>query len=84
MMEKKPSESTRYRHEVCEKWLRDKTHIDLVLESLSLANFDPELYEEYEAKVIALYNKKTGKQLQKKKKRKLDQVLSFLSNKINA
>lgn len=74
----------RYRHEVCEKWLRDKTSVEEVLESLSLANFDPELYAEHEAEVIALYNSKTGKQLMKKKKRKLDQVLSFLSNKIKA
>jgi len=68
----------RYRHEVCEKWLGDKTHIEEVLENLSLANFDPEFYAEYESEVISLYNKKHNTSISKKKKRKLDQVIQFL------
>ena len=68
----------RYRHEVCEKWLAERTPMDEVLQNLSLANFDPEFYKEYESDVIKLYNGQTGKSLQLKKKRKLDQVLSFL------
>lgn len=71
----------RYRHEVCEKWLREKTHIEKVLEGLSLANFDPEFYKEYEADVLAIYNQQSGKNLQLKKKRKLDAVLRFLGAK---
>lgn len=68
----------RYRHEVCEKWLKEGTHIETVLQDLSLANFDPEFYAEYEQDVIDIYNKQSGKSLTLKKKRKLDQVLSFL------
>ncbi len=68
----------RYRHEVCEKWLRDQVSIEEVLQNLSLANFDPEFYSEYEADVLALYNQKSGKQLKLRKKRRLDSVLSFL------
>ncbi len=68
----------RYRHEVCEKWLRDKTPIETVLQNLSLANFDPEFYKEYEAEVISIYNKQSGKNLSLKKKRNLNSVFSFL------
>ena len=68
----------RYRHEVCEKWLRDQVSIEEVLQNLSLANFDPEFYEEYEGKVLALYHQKSGKQLVLKQKRRLDSVLRFL------
>ena len=71
----------RYRHEVCEKWLKNKTHIEEVLQNLSLANFDPEFYKSYEQKVIDFYNQQSGSSLKLKKKRKLDQVLSFLSSK---
>jgi len=68
----------RYRHEVCEKWLAEKTSISKVLQDLSLANFDPEFYKEYEQDLVDLYNQQTGENIQLKKKRKLDQVLSFL------
>ena len=68
----------RFRHEVCEKWIKEKTHIDEVLQNLSLANFDPEFYEEYEGALLKHYNSQTGKNLSLKKKRKLDQVLTFL------
>jgi len=71
----------RYRHEVCEKWLKEQTHIEEVLQNLSLANFDPEFYKEYESELISVYNKQTGKQLKLKKKRSLDQVISFLTGK---
>lgn len=68
----------RFRHEVCEKWIKDKTKIDQVLQDLSLANFDPEFYEQYEGLLLKKYNDQTGKNLTLKKKRKLDQVLKFL------
>jgi hypothetical protein len=73
----------RYRHEVCEKWLQNKTHVEDVLQNLSLANFDPEFYKSYEQQVIDIYNKQSGSALSLKKKRRLDQVLSFLSSKSN-
>ena len=68
----------RYRHEVCEKWLGDKTPIEDVLRNLSLANFDPEFYDEYEPEIIKLYNQKEGTNINLKNKRGLDRVLSFL------
>jgi 3-phenylpropionate/trans-cinnamate dioxygenase ferredoxin reductase component len=68
----------RYRHEVCERWIRDKTDIKDVLQHLGLANFDPEFYKEYEATIVEVFNKKTGNNLQLRTKRGLNAVLQFL------
>jgi NADPH-dependent 2,4-dienoyl-CoA reductase/sulfur reductase-like enzyme len=68
----------RFRHEVCEKWIRNGTHIEDVLQNLSLANFDPEFYSEYEDDIIKQYNHISGGSLVADKKRNLNQVLSFL------
>lgn len=68
----------RYRHEVCEKWLSDRTPIEEVLTHLGLANFDPEFYNTYEAELLAHYNAQTGRQLTLKTQRGLDKVLQFL------
>lgn len=68
----------RYRQEVCEKWITQQTHIEEVLQNLGIANFDPEFYKEYEADVIKLYNKQTGKNLTLKQKRGLAGALRFL------
>lgn len=68
----------RYRHEVCEKWIKNKTHIEEVLQNLGLANFDPEFYKQYENEVIGLYNRESGKNLELKQKRGLNRVLAFL------
>ena len=74
----------RYRHEVCEKWLADKTHIEEVLPQLALANFDPEFYDSYEEEIINLYNQKYEKSISLQSKRGLDSVISFLKSKIRA
>jgi len=70
----------RYRHEVCEKWIKEKTHIEHVLQNLGMANFDPEFYKQYEADIVNEYNTKTGQNLTLKKKRGLKNVLSFLKS----
>jgi len=69
----------RYRHEVCEKWIKEETHIEEVLQNLGLANFDPEFYKQYERDIVDMYNKTTGSALQLKSKRGLAKVLSFLN-----
>ena len=69
----------RYRHEVCEKWIAEKTPIEQVLKNLKIANFDPEFYEEYEGELIHIYNQQTGKNLQSKQKRGLKGALAFLN-----
>jgi len=70
----------RYRHEVCEKWIKEKTHVETVLQDLSMANFDPEFYKEYEADIISQYNAENGSNLKLKKKRGLSAVFSFLQS----
>lgn len=46
----------RYRHDVCDEWLRDERPLRFVLENLGVANFDPEFYRQHEADLIAIYN----------------------------
>ncbi len=41
----------RYRHEVCEKWIREKIPVKQVAASLSEANFDPEFYPQFEKEI---------------------------------
>ncbi|MEM1357221.1 MAG: FAD/NAD(P)-binding oxidoreductase [Bacteroidota bacterium] len=68
----------RYRHEICEKWIKDGKHVEEVLQELGMANFDPEFYEEYEQDVVDLYNQQTGQNLQLKQKRGLTAALQYL------
>ena len=70
----------RYRQVVCEKWIREKTHIEHVLQHLGMANFDPEFFSEYETAVIDVYNKNTGKNIVLKTKRGLNPVLKFVNS----
>jgi NAD(P)H-nitrite reductase large subunit len=71
----------RYRQEVCEKWILEKTSVENVLQHLGLANFDPEFYKEYEADVVALYNQQFDANLKLQQKRGLTAALRFLKNK---
>lgn len=70
----------RFRHEVCEKWLKEKTNVDVVLQDLAIANFDPEFYKSYEPEVLKIYNQKSGKNLTPKKKRGWTQAFKFLQS----
>ncbi|MCB0580881.1 MAG: FAD-dependent oxidoreductase [Phaeodactylibacter sp.] len=70
----------RYRHEVCEKWIREQTHIEEVLPNLGIANFDPEFYDEYDEQLVRLYNRQSGRGLKLKKRRGLAGALRFLKS----
>ena len=70
----------RYRHEVCEKWIKEKTNIEEVLQNLSLANFDPEMYKQYEGEVLEKYKQISGNNLVSKKKSKWNLVHQFLNS----
>ncbi len=74
----------RYRHEVCESWLKQKTHIEDVLGNLALANFDPEFFKSYEEDVIQMYNKRENKEIRSKQKRGLNAALNFLRKTIKS
>ncbi|MEM8968711.1 MAG: FAD-dependent oxidoreductase [Bacteroidota bacterium] len=41
----------RFRHHVCDRWLREKRSIEYVLEHLEEANFDPEFYQKHEDEI---------------------------------
>ncbi|MTI32054.1 NAD(P)/FAD-dependent oxidoreductase [Xanthovirga aplysinae] len=47
----------RYRHEVCERWIKEKRKIGFVMENLSEANFDPEFFDRYEKTIAETFNK---------------------------
>ena len=68
----------RYRHEVCEKWIKEKTHIEEVLANLSLANFDPEFYTVYEPELVRMYNLETGSNILSSGSRKPNDALKFI------
>lgn len=41
----------RYRHKVCEKWIKEEKTLDYVLDNLQEANFDPEFYDKFEQEI---------------------------------
>ena len=53
----------RLRHELFDKWLKEKASIDEVMQNLKMANFDPELFKTYESEIIQQFNQKTGKNI---------------------
>ncbi|PSR55589.1 FAD-dependent oxidoreductase [Adhaeribacter arboris] len=65
----------RYRHEVCERWIRNNTPIQEVLKNLREANFDPEFYKRYEPELLRQYNQLYP--AQKESTNKLKQVFGF-------
>lgn len=68
----------RYRQEVCERWIREQTNIETVLQHLGLANFDPEFYREYEMNTVQTYNRQFQKNIAVKTRRNLNAVTRFL------
>ena len=42
----------RFRHEVCDYWLKEKKDVQYVMEHLEEANFDPEFYQKHEDEII--------------------------------
>lgn len=69
----------RYRHELCERWIADGRSLSYVLENLGAANFDPELYRQYEGELVALYNRRYPEQpVQLRRRRGLKGFLELL------
>ena len=46
----------RFRHEVCDTWLREQRDLPYVIEHLKAANFDPEFFQSFEGEILRLYN----------------------------
>ena len=74
----------RYRHEVCERWIKEETHVETVLQNLGLANFDPEFFDQYEAYLVQTYNQAYGGTVLLRQKRSLTAALRFLKQKMTA
>ena len=47
----------RFKHVVCERWIKERADVTYVIEHLKEANFDPEFYRTYEAEIISEFNK---------------------------
>lgn len=69
---------TRFRHEVCEKWIVDKSPIQEVLSNFAMANFDPEFYKKYHREICKAFEKKSGEKIKSLKKRNWNQVFEFI------
>ncbi len=70
----------RFRHEVCEKWIRQTTPMPEVIQNLRLANFDPEFSKKFEKELAEQFREQTGQSVSLQTKRKWNQVLSFLKS----
>lgn len=46
----------RFKHAVCERWIKERADISYVMEHLREANFDPEFYRQYEDEVRQAFN----------------------------
>jgi len=69
----------RYRHEVCDRWIRDRFSIEQVLSSLGAANFDPEFFTQYEQELLDLYNRSNrGQKIRLSRRRGLRSALAAL------
>ncbi|MBV6647878.1 MAG: FAD-dependent oxidoreductase [Cyclobacteriaceae bacterium] len=47
----------RMRHEVWDRWIKEKATLDYVVEHLREANFDPEFFKQYDPEIQQLYNR---------------------------
>lgn len=66
----------RMRHHAFDKWLTEGRSIEYVLEHLRDANFDPELYRQFEQDIVEKFNKENGATLQSKKM-SWDRIISY-------
>ena len=70
----------RFRQEVCEKWITQKYSIEEVLQSLELAEFDPEFSVHYAPFVREQYQISTGRTIHSKLIHGYNQVHQFLNS----
>lgn len=67
----------RLRHNVFDGWLTESATIEHVLEHLKDANFDPELYTQYEKEIVEKYNIENNASITPKKK-SWKRILKFI------
>jgi NAD(P)H-nitrite reductase large subunit len=69
----------RYRQNVCTEWIDKGASLEQVLQQLSLANFDPEFFEQYEDSLVSQYNQMNNTSIKNTASRNLSMVNKFLS-----
>ena len=70
----------RFRHEVCEKWIKTQTLLDDVVANIRLAFFDPEFFTDVSSKFLEKYNHNNNKSITLKAKNSLNAVLQFFNS----
>ncbi|MFT6716811.1 MAG: NADPH-dependent 2,4-dienoyl-CoA reductase/sulfur reductase-like enzyme [Saprospiraceae bacterium] len=68
----------RMRHDAFNHWLNEKASIEHIMAHLKDANFDPELYKQYEEEIIEKFNKENGTNIQLKQK-SWKRLLNYIS-----
>ena len=53
----------RYRHEVCERWIKEEQPISFVIKHLREANFDPEFFRRHEKEIIREFSRQLSAHL---------------------
>ena len=53
----------RWRHEVCERWIREERPVEHVLDRLAEASFDPELFRRFEPEIAASLRAQLGRRV---------------------
>ncbi len=71
----------RFRHEVCVKWILEKTILNDVVQNIRLAFFDPEFYKNHEVSFVESYNQQFNQQIILNKNKTLNHVFKFLTQK---
>lgn len=65
----------RFRHEVCDKWIREKTSLSTVIQKLKAAYFDPEFSYESPVYFCELYKERFGETIVQDKKSSLKKLI---------
>lgn len=59
----------RLRHELFDKWIKEKYSIEEVIKNLKIANFDPEFFKSFEKEIVSEFNTKFSSNIQLAKNR---------------
>ncbi len=68
----------RLRHEVADRWLRERRNMSYVMAHLADAQFDPEFYRHYEGTIMQAYNMAAGTSV-KPERKSWKRILGFAS-----
>ncbi len=69
----------RFRHEVCDRWLRLESDLEMVVQQLPLAHFDPEFFRQPYDNVRKIYEQMHGKKPPRLSRHTPDKVYQFLN-----